>query len=154
MAGVVASQPLAHLGYAAVVDVDTWEDVERIRRPVRLLIAARVGATRLIDNTTASPPAFAGREAGAAAPKSVENRPMLLAIDTGNTETVVGIFRDRELALHWRSSTREDRTADELTSLIAGFLERGGVSLADDVVGHGGGERRAGADASGPRDGA
>jgi pantoate--beta-alanine ligase len=61
MAGVVASQPLAHLGYAAVVDLETWEDVERIRRPVRLLIAARIGATRLIDNTTALPPAFAAR---------------------------------------------------------------------------------------------
>jgi pantoate--beta-alanine ligase len=68
MAGVVASQSLAQLGYAAVVDVDTWEDVERIRRPVRLLIAARFGATRLIDNATASPPAFAAPDAGVAGP--------------------------------------------------------------------------------------
>ena len=60
MAEVVASQALVRLGYAAVVDIETWEDVERIHRPVRLLLAARVGATRLIDNTTASPPAFAG----------------------------------------------------------------------------------------------
>ena len=68
MAGVVASQPLAHLGYAAMVDVETWEDVERIRRPVRLLVAARIGAIRLIDNTTASPPAFAAPPAGTAGP--------------------------------------------------------------------------------------
>jgi pantoate--beta-alanine ligase len=67
MAGVVASQPLANLGYAAVVDLETWEDVERIRRPVRLLIAARIGSTRLIDNATASPPAFAPKDPNAAA---------------------------------------------------------------------------------------
>jgi pantoate--beta-alanine ligase len=66
VAAVVASEPLAHLGYAAVVDLETWEDVGRIRRPVRLLIAARFGGTRLIDNTTAAPPAFAPQGAGAA----------------------------------------------------------------------------------------
>ena len=60
---------------------------------------------------------------------------MLLAVDTGNTETVVGVFRDSELTLHWRSSTREDRTADELTLLVAGFLGRAGLSLDDDVTG-------------------
>jgi pantoate--beta-alanine ligase len=64
MATVVASQPLAHLGYAEVVDLETWDDVDRIRRPVRLLLAARVGATRLIDNTSASPPATAAGVAG------------------------------------------------------------------------------------------
>jgi pantothenate synthetase len=63
MAAVVASEPLAQLGYAAVVDLETWEDVDRIRRPVRLLLAARIGATRLIDNAAASPPA-AGASAG------------------------------------------------------------------------------------------
>ena len=60
---------------------------------------------------------------------------MLLAIDTGNTETVVGVFRGDELSLHWRSSTREDRTADELTLLIGGFLEREGLTLRSDVDG-------------------
>ena len=60
-------------------------------------------------------------------PKSVENRRMLLAVDTGNTETVVGVFRGPDLSLHWRSSTREDRTADELTSLIGGFLDAAAV---------------------------
>jgi len=60
---------------------------------------------------------------------------VLLAIDTGNTETVVGVFRGDELSLHWRSSTREDRTADELTLLIGGFLEREGLTLRSDVDG-------------------
>jgi pantoate--beta-alanine ligase len=68
MAGVVGLESLAHLGYAAVVDLETWEDVDRIRRPVRLLIAARFGATRLIDNVTAAPPASREPEADAAGP--------------------------------------------------------------------------------------
>ena len=68
MAGVVAEEPLAHLGYAAVVDPETWEDVDRIRRPVRLLVAARIGGTRLIDNTAAAPPAFASKESTVGGP--------------------------------------------------------------------------------------
>jgi len=59
MAGVVGSRPLARLGYAAVVDDETWENLDRIRGPVRLLLAARFGSTRLIDNVLAVPPGSA-----------------------------------------------------------------------------------------------
>jgi type III pantothenate kinase len=38
---------------------------------------------------------------------------MLLAIDVGNTHTVIGLFRGAELAAHWRIATVADRTADE-----------------------------------------
>jgi pantoate--beta-alanine ligase len=68
LVGTVTSQPLARLDDAAVVDVETWEEVERIERPVRLLLAARFGATRLIDNTVAMPPAFAGADGSPADP--------------------------------------------------------------------------------------
>ena len=96
MAGVVASQPLAHLGYAAVVDVETWEDVERIRRP-RPAADRGAGRRDAADRQRDRLPARVRRRGGAdaAGPASVENRPMLLAIDTGNTETVVGVFRGR-----------------------------------------------------------
>ena len=38
---------------------------------------------------------------------------MLLALDVGNTNTVLGVFRDRELIANWRLSTARDQTVDE-----------------------------------------
>src|SRR5260370_12465835 len=38
---------------------------------------------------------------------------MLLALDAGNTNTVLGVFRDRELIANWRLSTARDQTIDE-----------------------------------------
>jgi pantothenate synthetase len=38
-----------------VVDEDTFEEVVRIERPARALVAARVGAPRLIDNALLTP---------------------------------------------------------------------------------------------------
>ena len=45
---------------------------------------------------------------------------MLLAVDVGNTQTVLGLFRDDELADSFRLATDRSRTGDEL-----------GVTLAD-----------------------
>lgn len=56
---------------------------------------------------------------------------MLLAIDVGNTETVLGVFRGDELAWHWRLSTVPTRTADELAVWISGFLGQHGLGLSD-----------------------
>jgi type III pantothenate kinase len=58
---------------------------------------------------------------------------MLLAIDVGNTETVVGLFNGTELADHWRIATDAERTSDELALMIAQFLGFHGFSF-DDVV--------------------
>jgi pantoate--beta-alanine ligase len=63
MAAVVAAEPRAALDYVAVVDADhltvaTGLDDER---PVRLLVAARFGAVRLIDNSPARPAGPTGR---------------------------------------------------------------------------------------------
>ena len=41
---------------------------------------------------------------------------MLLAIDIGNTNTVIGLFTDREIASHWRIQTDPAATADELAA--------------------------------------
>lgn len=60
---------------------------------------------------------------------------MLLAVDVGNTETVLGVFRDEELAWHWRLATVPERTADELALLFGGFLERQGLSFDRHVTG-------------------
>ena len=47
---------------------------------------------------------------------------MLLAIDTGNTQTVIGLFDGAELADHWRIATVASRTSDELALMIQQFL--------------------------------
>lgn len=60
---------------------------------------------------------------------------MLLAIDIGNTETVIGVFQDTELTRHWRLSTEPNRTADELALLFGGFLEHEGLSFDKNVTG-------------------
>ena len=38
---------------------------------------------------------------------------MLLALDVGNTNTVLGVFRDRDLIANWRLTTARDQTVDE-----------------------------------------
>ena len=60
---------------------------------------------------------------------------MLLAIDVGNTETVVGVFRDEELAWRWRMATVPERTADELALLFGGFLQQQQLSFDRNVTG-------------------
>ena len=50
----------------------------------------------------------------------------LLVIDVGNTNSVVGVYRDSELAAHFRLSTERERTHDEYGALILPLLERAG----------------------------
>src|SRR5437879_13339969 len=38
---------------------------------------------------------------------------MLLAVDVGNTNTVLGVFRDRDRIANWRLTTARDQTVDE-----------------------------------------
>jgi len=54
---------------------------------------------------------------------------MLLGIDVGNTQTVIGAFVGDELANHWRLSTQRGRTADEVALELGGFLGFKGRSL-------------------------
>jgi pantoate--beta-alanine ligase len=50
MAATVASEPLAALDYAEVCDPATLRPLEAVEGDARLLVAARFGSTRLIDN--------------------------------------------------------------------------------------------------------
>jgi len=50
-----------------------------------------------------------------------EDQPMLLAIDVGNTNIVLGVFRGAELVHSWRLATFRERTSDELGILITGL---------------------------------
>ena len=38
---------------------------------------------------------------------------MLLAVDVGNTNIVMGVFDGRKLVQHWRLETRKGKTSDE-----------------------------------------
>jgi type III pantothenate kinase len=58
-------------------------------------------------------------------------RALLLAIDNGNTQTHVGMFRGEELVEHWRFSTDRDATADQLATLLASLLDLRGLALRD-----------------------
>ncbi|HVN89953.1 MAG TPA: type III pantothenate kinase [Candidatus Binataceae bacterium] len=52
---------------------------------------------------------------------------MLVAIDVGNTDTVIGIYDGERLTHHWRISTNADRTADEHAVLLHGLLQGAGL---------------------------
>lgn len=49
---------------------------------------------------------------------------MLLTVDVGNTETVLGLYDEDRLVRHWRVATLADRTADELAVLFNGLLSQ------------------------------
>ena len=56
---------------------------------------------------------------------------MLLAIDIGNTQTVIGLFRDDILEHSWRMVTPRHETADEIASDIFSFLKNSNYNPAD-----------------------
>lgn len=56
---------------------------------------------------------------------------MLLAIDVGNTQTVVGLYDGERLADHWRTASVRSQTADELAVELHGLLAVRGRSFAD-----------------------
>ena len=51
---------------------------------------------------------------------------MLLAIDIGNTNIVLGLYRDKKLITHWRLATQAERTADEYGVILTQLVEHGG----------------------------
>jgi type III pantothenate kinase len=52
---------------------------------------------------------------------------VLLAVDVGNTQTALGLYRNGELVDHWRLATERSSTADELGVLLTGLLDFDGV---------------------------
>ena len=50
---------------------------------------------------------------------------MLLTIDVGNTNTVLGVFEGDQVIEHWRIATDPVRTADELAVILQGLLAQG-----------------------------
>jgi type III pantothenate kinase len=52
---------------------------------------------------------------------------MLLAVDVGNTQTALCLYRGEALVDHWRLATERSSTADELGVLLGGLLDFEGV---------------------------
>ena len=56
---------------------------------------------------------------------------LLLVLDVGNTNTVVGLFQGSDLISRWRLSTHADRTADEVGMWLRQLLDLQGVDPAE-----------------------
>jgi type III pantothenate kinase len=56
---------------------------------------------------------------------------VILAVDVGNTHTVLGLFDADGLGSHWRVSSNPDLTADELRVKVAGLLAADGHAWSD-----------------------
>ena len=59
---------------------------------------------------------------------------MLVTIDVGNTQTVMGLFQGENLVDQWRLSTARERTTDEYRLFFDGLLRQDGYHL-DQVKG-------------------
>jgi type III pantothenate kinase len=60
---------------------------------------------------------------------------MLLTIDVGNTNTVLGVFEGEQVIEHWRIATDPVRTADELAVVLQGLLAQSAVLKDPDITG-------------------
>lgn len=56
---------------------------------------------------------------------------MLLAVDVGNTNIVIGVFGDEELRATWQIATDVHKTADEYAVLLRNLLQGQGLALSD-----------------------
>jgi len=60
---------------------------------------------------------------------------VLLTIDVGNTQTVLGLFDGTALVQHWRISTNDERTSDEMALLVAELLRLRGIEFHPEELG-------------------
>jgi type III pantothenate kinase len=51
---------------------------------------------------------------------------MLLAIDIGNTNIVLGLYQGKKLITHWRLATQSERTSDEYGVIISQLIDYAG----------------------------
>ena len=59
---------------------------------------------------------------------------MLLVIDIGNTNIVIGVFENETLKAHWRIATKKTKTADEYGILFVDLFRTSSLTI-DDVDG-------------------
>jgi len=58
---------------------------------------------------------------------------MLLVVDVGNTQTVIGLSDGGAIVSDWRIATVRHRTSDEMAGLLQGFFSLLGERLSDAV---------------------
>jgi type III pantothenate kinase len=56
---------------------------------------------------------------------------VIFVFDVGNTNIVLGVYKDDELKHHWRIETNRNRTADEFGMIIKSLFEHEGLTLGD-----------------------
>lgn len=56
---------------------------------------------------------------------------MLMAVDTGNTQSVLGLFEGEKLRAQWRTTTEAYRSPDELGAAISALLELRGLHFSE-----------------------
>ncbi len=56
---------------------------------------------------------------------------MLLALDVGNTNVTMGLFRGKQIHKRWRLSTARHRTVDEIGILLRQLIELASISIED-----------------------
>ena len=56
---------------------------------------------------------------------------MLLAVDVGNTNTVIGIYQDDKPVGFWRIRTRQETTADEYRITLHNLISLEGIKSLD-----------------------
>ena len=56
---------------------------------------------------------------------------MLLVVDVGNTQTVIGLLDGGAIVADWRIATVRHRTADEMAGLLQGFFSLLGERLQE-----------------------
>ncbi|MCT4565932.1 MAG: type III pantothenate kinase [Maledivibacter sp.] len=61
---------------------------------------------------------------------------MLLAFDVGNTNIVLGVYKDKELIKYWRMSTDKSKTSDEIGMLVNQLFTYDGLDMREvtDVI--------------------
>ena len=137
---VLRAEPALAVDYVAVVDPGTFGPAGQAWAAL-LVAAARAGGTRLIDNVPVVLPAEVAAESAGSPRASLAMMPrkgrvpMLLTIDIGNTNTVLGIFDGDRVIEHWRIATVPDRTADELAVVLHGLLTGSSAFTERDING-------------------
>ncbi len=56
---------------------------------------------------------------------------MIFVLDVGNTNTVIGVYKNDELKHHWRIETSRNKTEDEYGMIIKSLLAHEGLSFTD-----------------------